>query len=73
MQKTYHIYHTERASAAGLPYGPALSTQTRRCSLDPYPSREEAEADMREMQARANGHDEYADALHVEAYINVLE
>ena len=74
MQKAYNIYHTERAAAAGLPYGPALKTQTRReGGPEPYPSREEAEAAMREMQAqaRANGHDEYADALHVEADIDV--
>lgn len=66
----YNIYHTEKSSAAGLPYGPATATNTR-CEggLDPYDTRAEAESVLREMQAtaRAHGQCEYADALHVEA------
>lgn len=65
----YNIFHTERTGAAGLPYGPALATNTRReGGAEAYDTREEAEAVMREMQsaARAHGQSEYADALHVE-------
>lgn len=66
----FQIFHTERNASAGLPYDPAQSMDTRiEGAPDGYETKQEAESVMREMQsqARANGYDEYADALHVEA------
>lgn len=65
----FQIFHTERNPAAGLPYGPAQSIETRReGGVDAYETRHEAESVMREMQAQAleNGYDDYAGALHIE-------
>lgn len=65
----YQIYHTERNWAAGLPYGPAQSLNTREEGPQGgYDTRDEAIAEMNKMQAEAvsANQTEYANALHVE-------
>ena len=64
----YQIYHTERNHTQGLQWGHVGFNDTRSAGpLDGFETCADAEDYLRDMQAqaRANGANEYADALHV--------
>lgn len=66
----FNIFHTERNTSAGLPYGhPGMNDTRAEGPVDGFATKADAAQYMGEMQAqaRADGHPEYADALHIQA------